>query len=114
LWNFDAWSQILTGKTRNHTTPLYENQTFAHRHQLPISFFSPCERVFFAEKRQKKKVIFDINSCLKPNLDRQNTRYYHTTKWKSNLGSQAWIGSIYVFDSPCARVFLVRKHRKNW
>jgi hypothetical protein len=24
------------------------------------------------------------------------------------------MGSIYVFDSPCARVFFVRKHGKNW
>jgi hypothetical protein len=46
----------------------------------PKSSSTPCERVFFPEKRQKKKVNFDINACLKPNVDQQNTQYYHKTK----------------------------------
>ena len=67
---------------------------------------------FFLRKGRKKR-WFLTYSCVKPNLDRQNTQYYHTTIWKSNLGSQASFGSIYVFDSPCARVFFVRKHGKK-
>ena len=31
LWKFDVWSQILTGKTCDTTTPLYANQILAHR-----------------------------------------------------------------------------------
>jgi hypothetical protein len=65
LWNFDAWSQILTGKAHGTTTPLYENHPLAHRHQFSISlfFFSPCVRVFFPEKTQGKCVIGDILMC---------------------------------------------------
>jgi hypothetical protein len=37
FWHIQVWSQILTGKTRNTTTQLYENQTLAHRHQLEVS-----------------------------------------------------------------------------
>ena len=32
LWNIHGWSQILTGKTHDTTTPLYANQILAHRH----------------------------------------------------------------------------------
>jgi hypothetical protein len=50
LWNFDMWSQILTGKKRDTTTPLYGNQTFTHRHQLAICIFfgSPCLGIFLS------------------------------------------------------------------
>jgi hypothetical protein len=50
---------------------------------------------------------------MKPNLDRQNMFYYHITIQKSNLGSQASIGHIYVFVSPCARVFFPEKTREK-
>ena len=32
LWHIHAWSQILTRKTRDTTTPIYDNQTLSHRH----------------------------------------------------------------------------------
>ena len=110
LWNFDARSQILKSKTHNTTTPLYENQTLAHKDQFSISliFFHHVQGSFFLRKGRKKR-WFVTYSCVKPNLDLQNTWYYHNNIWQSNLVSQASIGYIHVFDSPCARVFFPEK-----
>jgi hypothetical protein len=37
FWHIQAWSQILTGKSGDTTTQIYENQTLAHRNQLEVS-----------------------------------------------------------------------------
>jgi hypothetical protein len=51
--------------------------------------------------------------CVKPNLDRQKAWYYHTTRFKSILGSEESIFHIYIFDSPCARVLFPEKMQKK-
>ena len=55
LWNFDVWGPILTGKRHDTTTPLYENPTLAHRHQLAISIFliPHVQGSFFMRKCRK-------------------------------------------------------------
>jgi hypothetical protein len=40
LCHFDMWSHILTGKTRDTTTPLYNNPPLTQRHQLALSQLS--------------------------------------------------------------------------
>jgi hypothetical protein len=160
----------LTGKTRNTTIQLDENQTLAHIHQLELSVslihhvqgsflwentgklviseilmreakslhakgviiphnytqiipwlwhinwpylnfsFTMWKGFLMLLRKSRKNGQFGKFSCTKPNLDRQNTWYYQTTMWESNFGSQeASIGYIYVFDSPCAKVFFPEK-----
>jgi hypothetical protein len=55
FWNFDAWSQVLTGKTCNTTTKLYENQTLDFRNQLAISMFlfHHVQDSFFSRKHRQ-------------------------------------------------------------
>jgi hypothetical protein len=50
---------------------------------------------------------------MKPNLEGQNVCYYYIKIQKSNLGSQASIGHIDVFVSPCARVFFPEKTQEK-
>ena len=110
LWKFDLWSKILTGKRHDNITPLYANQTLTLIHQFAIPKFL-IHRVkgsLFLRKRRKNG-RFGKFSIVKPTLDGQNMWYYHTNILKSNLGSQASIGFIYFFDSPCARVFFPEK-----
>ena len=57
LWNFDGWSQILTGKTRDTTTPLYSNQTLAHRHKFPDQFF------WFTTPQKSILPLLQVTSC---------------------------------------------------
>ena len=115
LGNFHVQSQILTGKTHDTTTQLCENQTLAHRrHQLAISVFliHHVQRFFCLRKHGIKREFVKF-WCLKANLDRQKAWYYHTTRFKSILGSKASIVHIYIFDSPCARVFFPEKMQKK-
>ena len=74
--------------------------------------FHHVQGTFFLRKHRKKR-WFVKYSWVKPNLDRQNTWYYHTTICKSNPGSQALICHIYGFDSLCARVFFHEKTQKK-
>jgi hypothetical protein len=50
LWIFDAWSQILTGKTCVQKSNLGSQASIGHIYV----FVSPCARVFFPEKTREK------------------------------------------------------------
>ena len=115
LGNFQLWSQLLMGKTCDNTTQILKNQTLAHRHQLALSIFliHHVQGSFFLRKHRINREFVKF-WCTKPNLDRQKAWYYNSTTFKSILGSQTSIDHIYIFDSPCARVFFPEKMQKKW
>ena len=85
----------LDPKTCDTTTPIYDNQTFSHRHQLYISMFliHHVQGSFFLRKCGINREFVKF-WCVKPNLDRQKAWYYHTTRFKLILGSKSSIVHI--------------------
>jgi hypothetical protein len=90
LWNFDAWSQVLTGKTCDTNKPLYEIWSLTHMHQLAIyMFFSPCVRVFFPKKTQKKWV-----NCVILMREAKSSQAKHVILPHPNMQIKPWFTGI--------------------
>ena len=65
LWNCDAWSQILTCKRHDTTTPLFSNQHLTQIHQLAIPMFLIHleQGSFFLGKHRKIGNLWNLGVC---------------------------------------------------
>jgi hypothetical protein len=113
LGNFHVQSQILTGKTRDTTKQLCENQTLAHRrHQLAISVFliHHVQGYIFLRKHGINREFVKF-WCLSPILTGHDT---NTPLCENHQLIQQHQLAISMFLIHCVQVsFVLRKRGKS-